>query len=381
MNTLENERLKTGRRATVIGLVCNIALAFSKLVIGLISGMISITADSVNNFSDSAASIVSFIGFKLSSKPADDKHPFGHARFEYVSGLVVAFLVMAVGMEILKSSIEKIIHPAEIDYSAAMYIVLGISIAVKVFMMIMYLNTGNKISSTTLKAAAQDSRNDVLTTSAVLVATIISQLTGKNLDGFMGALVAVFIIVSSVSLIKDTLDPLLGITPEEELVDDIGKRIMSYEGVIGVHDLMMHDYGPGHCFASVHVEVPANLSLLKCHDIIDKIEGDVGAEFGIELTIHPDPVITEDDGSIGTLRNDIIQIAAAFDAGLEIHEVRLVPGDERPCIIFDCVIPPGCSKSDPEVCRFLKEKVAEKYHGYSVSIRVDHSLVALNKPL
>ena len=364
----------------MIGLVCNIALAFSKLVIGLISGMISITADSVNNFSDSAASIVSFIGFKLSSKPADDKHPFGHARFEYVSGLVVAFLVMAVGVEILKSSIEKIIHPAKIDFSAAMYIVLSISIAVKIFMMIMYLNTGNKISSTTLKAAAQDSRNDVLTTSAVLVATIISQLTGKNLDGFMGALVAVFIIVSSVSLIKDTLDPLLGITPDEELVDDIGKRIMSYEGVIGVHDLMMHDYGPGHCFASVHVEVPANLSLLKCHDIIDKIEGDVGAEFGIELTIHPDPVITEDDGSTGTPRNTIIKVAAAYDPTLKIHEVRVIPGDDAGRLIFDCLIPAGCTKTEEEVCRDLKWLITEKCPGYTLSIRVDHSLVALNKP-
>ncbi|MCR4926908.1 MAG: cation diffusion facilitator family transporter [Lachnospiraceae bacterium] len=378
---MENERLKTGRRATVIGLACNIALAFSKLGIGVLSGMISIIADSVNNFSDSAASIVSFIGFKLSSKPADDKHPFGHARFEYVSGLVVAFLVMAVGVEILKSSIEKIIHPAEIDYSAAMYIVLSISIAVKIFMMLMYLNTGKKISSTTLKAAAADSRNDILTTAAVLIATVISQFCGLNLDGPMGAVVALFIIISSISLVKDTLDPLLGITPDEELVDDIGKRIMSYEGVIGVHDLMMHDYGPGHCFASVHVEVPANLSLLRCHDIIDKIEGDVGAEFGIELTIHPDPVITEDDGSIGTLRNIIIKVAAAYDPTLKIHEVRVIPGDDDAGrLIFDCLIPAGCTKTEEEVCRDLKWLITEKCPGYTLSIRVDHSLVALNKP-
>ncbi|MCR5742332.1 MAG: cation diffusion facilitator family transporter [Lachnospiraceae bacterium] len=373
-----DDRLKKGTLISAIGLGCNILLAVLKIIIGMVSGMISITADALNNFSDSVSSIVSLIGFKISSKPADDEHPFGHARYEYISGLVVAFLVMMVGVELIQSSIEKIIHPTEIDYSIWMYLVLILSITVKTFMMIMYTVMGRRIKSTVMVAASKDSLFDVITTTTVLIGTFVSMTWHVELDGIMGLMVALFIVYSGVGLVMDTLNPLIGVTPEAEMVDELEKKILGYEDVLGAHDLMVHDYGPNHCFASIHVEIAADKTMLECHDIVDVIERDVEQEFGINLVIHADPVVM-DGSEVAVLREFIISQSKEIDEGLKIHEVRVISGKVKK-LFFDCRIPQSARMGEHEVCEELKKRITAKYPDYEIHIRIDHSLVALNKP-
>lgn len=375
---MDDERTRYGKLSGRIGIVANIILAVSKLVIGLISGMVSIVADSVNNFSDASSSIVSLIGFKLASKPADDEHPFGHARYEYISGLVVAFLVMIAGVELLKSSFEKILNPTEIDFSVAMFIVLVISILVKIGLAIFNFRIGKKIKSQVIIATAEDSRNDVVSTSAVLIAALISYFAHINLDGIMGTLVALFVLYSGIGLIKDAIAPLLGEAPDEELVNEIEKKIMSYEGVIGTHDLMVHDYGPGRRFASVHVEVPAERDVLECHELIDMIEEDFKKEGKVEVVIHYDPIVTSDD-RVSTIREYLKNQVSEIDSNLSIHDLRLVPGEKNTNVIFDCVIPYSCSVGEDEVLKEIHKRLHAKYPDHTAVIKVDHSFVSITK--
>lgn len=374
---MEDIRIKYGKLSGTIGIFCNIVLAVSKLVIGLISGMVSIVADAINNFSDAASSIISLIGFKLASRPADDEHPFGHARFEYISGLAVAFLVMLAGVELLKSSIDKIIHPSEIDFSIAMFVVLVLSILVKAGMAVFNYRLSKKIDSTVILATAEDSRNDVITTSTVLVAAFVSFLFKINLDGIMGVAVAIFILISGVGLIKDTIEPLLGTAPTLEEVKEIEKKIMSYEGVLGTHDLMIHDYGPGRKFASVHVEVPAERNVLECHELIDSIEQDF-AKTGLELVIHYDPIVTSDE-AVGTIRSYIKGKAKELDPMLSIHDLRIVPGENNTNVIFDCVVPYSCTIPEDEIISKLSQMIRENYPDHTAVIKIDHSFVSLSK--
>lgn len=375
---MDDERTRYGKLSGRIGIVANIILAVSKLVIGLISGMVSIVADSINNFSDASSSIISLIGFKLASKPADDEHPFGHARYEYISGLVVAFLVMIAGVELLKSSFEKILNPTEIDFSVAMFIVLVISILVKIGLAIFNFRIGKKIKSQVIIATAEDSRNDVVSTSAVLVAALISYFAHINLDGIMGVLVALFVLYSGVGLIKDAIAPLLGEAPDEELVNEIEKKIMSYEGVLGTHDLMVHDYGPGRRFASVHVEVPAERDVLECHEIIDKIEEDFKKEGKVEVVIHYDPIVTSDD-RVSTIREYLKNEVCAIDSSLSIHDLRLVLGEKNTNVIFDCVIPYSCTIEEGEVLKEIHRRLHAQYPDHTAVIKVDHSFVSMNR--
>lgn len=267
-------RTAYGNLASWVGIFCNLLLCAGKFLAGTLSGSISIAADAVNNLSDASSSVVSLIGFKLGARPADDEHPYGHARFEYLAGLAVAVMVLVIGVELLKSSVDKILHPAAVTFSWVAMAVLAASIAVKLWMSLFNRTLGKRINSGSLIATAADSRNDVLTTSAVLVASLISHFANVELDGWMGAAVALFILYSGVGLIKDTIDPLLGLAPDPELVQHIHDKIMSYPGVLGTHDLMVHDYGPGRQFASVHVELAAEDDVMASHELIDDIERD-----------------------------------------------------------------------------------------------------------
>jgi cation diffusion facilitator family transporter len=373
----EQKRTKLGQIAGTIGLCCNLLLAVLKLIVGIASGMISIIADSVNNFSDSVSSIVTLIGFRIASKPADEDHPFGHARYEYISGLVVAFLVMIAGVELLKESIEKIIHPQDLRFAVPMYVVLVLSIVIKLTMMIVYTIVGKKIKSSVLSAARQDSRNDVLATSAVLISAVISNVKNINLDGITGALVAAIVLISGIGLVKETVDPLIGLCPDPELAEEFEKSILSYEGILGTHDLMIHDYGPGHRFASVHVEVPAERGIIECHEIVDKIERELSEKYKMQVLIHYDPIFTEGD-KVDPVYAYMKKQARDINENISIHDMRIVPGEEKVNVIFDCVIPKNIGKKDAEVISELEKRLKKEYENYELTVTVDHGFVLID---
>ncbi len=367
-----NVRAEYGRMAGLTGIVCNVFLCIIKLIAGTLSGSLSITADAINNLSDASSNIISLVGFKMGSRPADAQHPYGHARYEYLAGLSVAVLIMAIGIELLKSSVMKLFHPSAVEFSITAVIVLIISIAVKYWMMGFNRKIGKIIKSGALEATAKDSRNDVLTTSAVLTAALFSQYSSLELDAVMGIGVAVFILVSGFNLIKETLDPLLGKAPDPEYVDYIHKTIMSYEGVLGTHDLMVHDYGPGRQFASVHVEMAAEKNVIESHDIIDRIERDFLTKDNLHMVIHYDPIITS-ESAVGDLRKYISGVVKSVYAGLSIHDLRLVKGSIHSSVIFDCLVPRTCPLSNSEISDRVNAIVHSKYPDYICKITFDES--------
>ncbi len=344
-----------GKMAGKVSIVCNMLLCIGKFLAGVISGSVSVTADAVNNLSDASSGVISLIGFKLSEKSADAEHPYGHGRYEYLAGFIVAALILIIGAELLRDSIIRIITPAEVEFGIAPLAVLSVSILVKLWMMFFNRKIGRIISSETLSAAAADSRNDVISTSAVLAALVISHFCSVELDGIMGAAVAVFILYSGIGLVRDALDPLLGKAPSAELVESIREKILSYDGILGTHDLMIHDYGPGRQFASVHVEVPAEMSLLDCHEIIDVIERDFLRE-GMNMLVHPDPIVS--GGSAGQLNAELNEIVGKIDERVSIHDIRVVRCPEGEKVIFDCVLPPDSGLEEAalteEITRFLR---------------------------
>ena len=366
-------RLAYGNLAGIVGILCNVLLFVGKYLIGTIFGSIAIAADAINNLSDASSNIVSLIGFKLGSKKADEEHPFGHARYEYLAGLVVCVIIVAIGLSLAKESILKVIHPSEVDCNVLMIVVMLISIAVKLWMSIFNKKIGMKIESDTLIATAADSRNDVISTSAVVVATILCKVTGWNIiDGIAGIGVAVFILYSGIGLIKETLSPLLGKVPAAEFVNHITEKIQSYPGVIGVHDLMIHDYGPGNLFATVHVEFPAETPVIEAHEVMDEIERDFQEH--MILTIHYDPIVEENE-EVAEIRTFVSKAAKEFDERLSIHEVRLVQGKESSNVIFDCVKPAGFKASDSEITSYLQKRVTEWNPCYRCVIKIEQSYV------
>ena len=369
------KRATLGKLSGLVGIVCNVCLAGSKLAVGKLAGSMSITADGLNNLSDAASSIVTLTGFKLAEKPADKEHPYGHARFEYLACLTVAVMILFIGFELAKSSLEKVLHPVTVEFSLLSMIVLIASILVKAGMMIFNTRMGKRIDSTTLLATAADSRNDVISTSAVVIATILCKVTGWNIiDGIAGIGVAVFILYSGIGLIKETLSPLLGKVPAAEFVNHITEKIQSYPGVIGVHDLMIHDYGPGNLFATVHVEFPAETPVIEAHEIMDEIERDFQKQEHMILTIHYDPIVEESE-EVAEIRTFVSQAAKELDERLSIHEVRLVPGKESSNVIFDCVKPAGFKISDSEITSYLQKRVTEWNPHYRCVIKVEQSYV------
>ncbi len=331
-------RLKTGKISGIIGIVANVVLAIAKMIVGIIASSVSIVADSLNNLSDAASAVVTLVGFKLAEKPADKEHPYGHARFEYLSGLAIAVMMLVIGLELIKSSLEKIIHPTSVKMTVATAVVLVLSIVVKIFLYIINNNLGKKINSGTLIATAKDSRNDVIITTSVFASGIIELILGYKVDGIMGFIVAVFIIVSGIELVKTTISPLIGEGANEELQNELMDYIVKKDKILGCHDLMVHDYGPGKRFASIHVEMDKDEDNLMCHELIDNIERECLEMYGVHLVIHYDPIVTNDE-ELERMKKIVLSILKVRDERMTIHDFRMVPGAEHTNLIFDIALP------------------------------------------
>ncbi len=370
----DDARSAMGKAASIVGIGVNALLFAFKALAGLLSGSLAITADAFNNLSDASSSVVSLLGFKLADKPADAEHPYGHGRYEYLSALMVAVMIMVIGVELLMSSVDKILHPTDVAFGALTFVILAASIAGKLWLAAFNRTVGRKIDAGALLAAADDSRNDVIATSVVLLSALIAHFTGVQLDGFMGAGVAVFILFSGFRLVRETIDPMLGSMPEKAQVDRIRDKLMSYPGVLGVHDLLVHDYGPGRQFASVHVEMSADEDPLVSHDMIDNIEREFMEQERLHLVVHYDPVVT-DDPRMPVLRAYIAQTARAIHEGITIHDLRIVPGATHTNIVFDCVLPYSARADAREVKRQIGEKVAAAYPNHYCVITVERSYV------
>lgn len=333
-----NIRARIGKLSGAVGIICNCLLAAGKLIVGHMTSSMSITADGLNNLSDGASSIVTLLGFKLAEKPADRKHPYGHARIEYIAGLTVAVMILFIGLELGKSSVQKFINPEPIEFSFTAVWVLCASILVKLFMMLFNLKMGRRINSNALLATAADSRNDVMTTSAVLAASIVEHLYDVRIDGVMGIAVSLFILYSGVKLAGETMSPLLGEGANPELQKQITDYINGCSMVLGCHDLMVHDYGPGRRYASIHVEIDKNEDPMACHARIDEMERECLKNYGTHLVIHYDPVVT-DDPEVNSTKKLVNTIIKVRDSRLTIHDFRMVDDGESVKMSFDMILP------------------------------------------
>ena len=342
------DRGAAGRLAGTVGIVANAVLFAMKLAVGTIAGSVSITADALNNLSDASSSVVTLLGFKLAEKPADADHPYGHARYEYLSGLAVAAMILFISFELAKSSVEKIFNPQAVDFTWLTAGVLLGSMAVKLWLSLFNSRLGKKISSETLMATAADSRNDVIATAAVLVSGLAEKFTGWHIDGFMGLAVAVFILYSGIGLAKDTISPLLGEAAGPELQEQILDQIRSEKRVLGYHDLMVHDYGPGRRFASVHVEMDRREDPLLCHELIDDLERECLESHGIHLVIHYDPVVT-DDPELDRMKAAVTEALKQIDGRLSLHDFRMVQGSGHTNLIFDVALPEDLAEKKGEI--------------------------------
>ena len=363
-------RTACGRLSGWVGIACNVLLCAAKLTVGTLSGSVSITADAVNNLSDAAGSVVTLIGFQMASKPADREHPYGHDRMEYLSGLVVAALILLIGAELVKSSVQKILHPEAVEFSGVMVAVLLASIAVKLGMALFNRDLGRLIGSTALAATAADSRNDVLATAAVLASCLVGHFTSLMPDGWMGLAVALFILWSGVQIARDTINPLLGAAPDTQLVRQLSQTITAHPDVLGIHDLMVHDYGPGRRFASVHVEMDASTDVLHAHEVIDGIERTVKKELNIDLVIHYDPIVT-DDAELSALHERIEQAIRGYDAHLSVHDFRMVRGKVHTNVIFDMVVPEDLQADTPNLRRLVNATLQQAGAQYFAVITFD----------
>lgn len=363
-------RDKCGRVAGAVGIVTNFLLFLMKIIVGTVFHSVSVTADAVNNLTDSGSSVVTLIGFKMASKPADEKHPFGHARIEYLSGVIVSFIVVFLGLQLGMSSIEKILTPEENALTPVALVVLVISILAKLWQCLFYRKVGRMIKSESVEATSKDSRNDVIATSVVLLGAVITMLTGVNLDGYMGAAVALFIVFSGVQLTISTADPLLGQAPEGELVQTITEKMLSYPGIIGMHDLAVHNYGVGRCFASAHCEVDAKNDILVSHDLIDNIERDFSRDLCIHMVIHLDPVIVG-DARTDALHRKVQSLVTALYPTVTIHDFRVIWGVTHSNIVFDAAVPFSVKDSDAVITQKLEAEIQKLDPDYRTVVTID----------
>ena len=350
-------RTRYGVTAGVFGICSNAVICALKLAVGFVSGSVTVIADAVNNLSDAGSSAVTVAGFKLASRPADREHPYGHARYEYIGALVVAVIILIVGVLLCKSSVEKIVTPEEVSVDVWTYVVLAASIVMKLVQMWLYLDFAKSISSGALKAAAADSRNDVIATGAVLVAAVIMDVAGVNVDAYFGLAVSLFIVVSSFKYILEAADPLIGTRPPEEVVKTLKDKVLSYDGVIGMHDLAVHSYGEGRYFAVAHLEVPAKDDIMFAHELADNIERDVKEVLGIQLTLHIDPIDNEDEETLA-LKERCMKVVKTFGDGFSLHDFRLVKGMEHTNILFDVEVPFEHKVALSDVEKKLEEEFA-----------------------
>ena len=363
-----------GQLCGAVGIGLNLLLFAVKFFAGSVSGSIAITADAFNNLSDAGSSLVTLLGFRLAGRKPDPEHPFGHGRMEYISGLVVAGLILLMGVELGKSSIGKILHPEEVASSPLVLGILAVSIGVKLYMFYYNRAVGKKLRSAAMSATAADSLSDAVSTGAVLIATLVGQFTGLMIDGWVGLLVALFILFSAYKAAKDTLSPLLGQTPEPEFVERIEQIVLSYPEVQNVHDLIVHDYGPGRVMISLHAEVPANGDLLALHDVIDNIEHRLQKELGCMAVIHMDPIVTDDPETL-RLRMAVAEKVKTIDPQLTIHDFRIVPGPTHTNLIFDTVVPYGVKLDRDQVQKRICELVRELGEQYFAVVQIDNSYV------
>ena len=370
-------RDRYGRLAGFVGILSNALLCIMKIAAGIFSGSIAILADGINNLADSASSIITLAGFKLASIPGDEKHPYGHARYEYVAGLIVSFLIMLVGFELLKSSASKILHPQPLTFSWTVAAVLVLSILMKLWQAAFNRAAGRRIGSLTLTATAADSRNDVLATSGVLISLLVGHFAQVNLDGWIGLAVALFIIWSGIGLIRDTISPLLGEAPDWELVKQIERIAMSCDGVLGLHDLEVHNYGPRKTFASIHVEVDAAVDVMCSHDLVDHIEKRVRDTLHINITVHMDPV-NVDDPHRQPLTKLIQEAVDAHPDFLSFHDLRTVTAESHTRVLFDVAVKPDCRLTEEEILRYFNQKLAEYDDTFCAAVEIDRNYIKLN---
>lgn len=377
MNT-DNAKVRSdyGILASAVGLVCNLALSVAKIMIGLIINSISVMADGFNNLSDAASSVIGFIGISLSRRPADKEHPFGHGRFEYISALVVAILIIQVGLELFQSSLKKVLSPEEIGFNPILTAVLFISIFVKLWLMLFNRKLGRRINSSVMMASSYDARNDAIITSTTVTSAIIAAVTGLKIDAFIGLLVSAFVIISGIKIVKETIEPLLGQAVEYEIFEKITRMVESYEGIVGTHDLIIHNYGPTHKMATIHAEVPNNMDIERAHETIDQIEKDAQEKLDIFLVIHMDP-IEVDDKAVLEKKNMLLQIIKEIDDKATIHDFRVVNGEHHINLIFDMVVPFSYSKSREQELRMkIEEELKKRDERYQCIITIENSYIA-----
>ena len=367
-------RERYGILSGVVGIVLNLLLSAGKLFAGLMTGAISITADAFNNLSDAGSSVVTLVGFKLAGQKADDGHPFGHGRMEYLAGLLVSLMILLVGVELGRSSIGKIIRPEAVDFSLVSTGILAASILVKLWMGQFNRGLGRKIGSAAMAATAADSLSDAVATAAVLAGTLVNRFAHVNIDGWVGLAVAVFILRSGWGAAKDTINPLLGESPDPELVKQLRELVLSHPQVVGMHDLIIHDYGPGRRLCSFHAEVPQDADILDAHDAIDHIEREIKEKFGIETTVHMDPIATADE-KVNQLRRQVADLARVVEPEMTIHDFRVVRGPTHTNVIFDAVVPHKCRLTDEEVLQRLRRAVSALDPAYQAVIQIDRAYV------
>ena len=365
-----------GKLAGIVGIISNVILCLMKVAVGLIAGSIAIIADGINNLADSASSVITLVGFKLAAMPEDEEHPYGHARYEYLSSLAVSVIIILVGFELGKSSLDKILHPTPLDFSWTIVLVLVIAIAIKIWQALFNVSAGKRINSMTLIATGADSRNDVIATSAVLISLLIGYFFSVQIDGYMGVAVALFIIWSGISLVRETISPLLGEAPDEELVRQIEEIAMSYDGALGIHDLVVHNYGPGKIFASLHIEVDASEDVMVSHDLIDNIEHRLQKDLNINITVHMDPV-KMDDPNRAPLSELIRKTIDELPGVLSFHDLRFGAGPTHTNVIFDVVIHHDCTMSEAELQKIFNDRIQEYNPAFFAVIDVDKNYVAL----
>ncbi len=353
-----------------VGIVANILLAALKLLAGALSGSISITADAVNNLSDAGSQLISLISFRISAKPADRDHPFGHARIEYVASMIVSFLVLLVGVELLRSSVRKIRAPEPIDFRPVVLIILLVSVAVKLWLFFFNRKIGKKIDSTVIRATGTDSLSDAAATSAVLISALISHFTGFDTDAYMGILVAVIILIAGVKILNETKNSILGGAPDPKVVADILALAREYPAVLGVHDLMVHSYGAGNTIASFHAEVDGAQDIFVTHDAIDMLEKEIYSRLGIRATVHMDPIVTDNE-KIDAMRAEVLGCVRSVDERLDIHDFRCVDGVTHTNLIFDVTVPFEVKMSDGDVRKAISSAVSRRNPNYFTVITID----------
>ena len=367
---MNEDRNKIGKFASIFGIISNIFLGIIKLIIGLISKSVSIMADAINNISDTFTSILSLLGFKLANKEPDMEHPYGHARYEYISGFVISILMIETGLILAKESITKIIFPEELKINIVTFAVLIISILIKVIQMMIYLKYAKKINANTLKTTAMDSRNDVIATSAILLSILFVYIFKINIDGYIGLIVSLFVIYSSINTAKDSIEPLIGIIPTKEQVESYKNFLLKYKYVVGIHDMLIHNYGVHNDFVTVHVEIDAETDVMVAHELIDDIEREFKEKFNANLTIHMDPVELNNP-EIDRLKKEVQKSLLKLNEQITIHDFRIVEGKKHTNVVFDCVVPFSLNYSQKDIIKHLKQTIKDKSKTYYFVIEID----------